>query len=665
MFTSSYEDLRLLLLRNTAVETMAHVGPRAFDEVQGEKVNTTAFVLQQATFVDARNNRFGTYFRLVKEPDADAKKASFEQALDRRRRGVSDPRVYEYRQGDFAAIPGSPWVYWITPNLRALFQNLPKLEDVGQPTQGLATADNFRFLRYWWEVGIGRVGFGCQSTEETETRPERWYPHLKGGTFQRWYGNQEYIINYGRNGYELKAWADPLYGNSGWSRIIKSTEYYFRTGVTWSRNAGNRTTFRIVEGGFVVDVNGSLIPEPRRSPRQLLGLLNSTFCLFTKRLLNPTISFQVGDLRKLPIPSPNSDALETAVDNAIVVAKAASSEDETTYDFQSPICWPDGTTLITARNAQLAELKGQIDEQVFRLYGISDEDRKAIESELATPIENTESEDDSVADVDTEQLSLESSLSMQDLASQWIRYAVGVALGRFQPGIGAALGCGRFGPEVAARLRDLTDQAGIMVLENGHPDDLALRVLDILAAIHREAEMECIVQAAAESSAQLRDAIADYLAGEFFRDHVRRYRKRPIYWLIQSPRKNFSIYLFHEKPTPDTLSLLRGKRYVGGWTNRLRQEQNALSAAVLRGDRGARAKAGKTAELLDELQEFDRRLEAATRVHAKDKDGRDVMVRWEPELDDGVYINAAPLHELLPAWREVNPKEAWQELAAG
>ncbi len=195
MFTSTFESLRVFLLSGTCIEAMAHIGPRGFAEVTGEKVNTTAFVLRREQLEVDRREAHGVYLRLIKEPDAEGKRTAFEQALGRRREGQPDPRVYECRQGDFAAIPGSPWVYWISKQIRKLFQSLPSLEDVAKPRQGLATADNFRFLRYWWEPGQSQIAFGCTDRTEAETRPERWYPHLKGGGFQRWYGNQEFVIN--------------------------------------------------------------------------------------------------------------------------------------------------------------------------------------------------------------------------------------------------------------------------------------------------------------------------------------------------------------------------------------------------------------------------------------------------------------------------------------
>lgn len=399
-----------------------------------------------------------------------------------------------------------------------------------------------------------------------------------------------------------------------------------------------------------------------------MGYLNSSVAFFCLRLINPTVNYQAGDVSKLPLPRVASAQLRNLVHKAIATATIDGSEDETTYNYVSPSIWPDGLGIVKSRREELAALEREIDEEVFRLYALSSEDRKAVEVELTEPEGIVDSrndiheEDSPGSDSEDEE---DIPLSTKELAARWIGYVTGVALGRFNPGIAGALGCGHFSANVSARLRDLADKDGMMVLEEGHPDDLGRRVIDILSAIYGDAESEKIVRVTTGSVAPLRDAVDAYLSGDFFRDHVKRYRKRPIYWLIQSPKKNYSVYLFHEKATLDTLSLLRGNRYLGGRLNRLQQEQASLRAAVLKGDRGAARKAGLVAEQIEELQEFDRRIEAATQVSVKDRDGHDVTARWEPELDDGVYINAAPLHELLPSWRDVNPKKAWQELIAG
>lgn len=660
MFISSYEDLRQLLVSSIAIETMAHVGPRAFDEVQGGKVNTTAFVLRRERTGEIRRDSVGVYFRLVKEPDAEAKRVAFEQALDRRNQNEPDSRVCEYHQGDFAAIPGSPWVYWIMRTLRQLFVELPKLEHYAKPCVGINTNDNVRFLRRWWELGTERVRRRCNNREDARSSGNRWFPYMKGGESKPWWGNQELIVNWKDDGEEIKAWAVIRNDGQHWSRYVRSIDKMFRRGVTWTDVTGGRFAARLSPGGFVFDVKGSSA-FPEDIPL-VLGLLNSSFANYTLNLINPTASYQVGDLARLPVPTHCSGPLRNLVEEAVLIAKTDSESDESAYDFIAPVNWTNGIESVRLRHGRLSQIKCELDHEVYRLYQISDEDRQVIEDELASP---KESEDGGDADSEAVDVTVQGSIARSALAAQWMQYAVGIALSRFHPGVAGALGSGSFEPVIAATLRDLSDKDGILVLEEGHPSDLARRALDVLSAICGDDETERIVRAATESTEPLRTAVETYLAGEFFRDHVRRYRKRPVYWLIQSPKKSYSLYLFHEKATADTLSLLRGNRYLGGRINRLQQEQTNLRAAIARGDRGASTKAGRIAELLEELQEFDRRLEAATRVSAKDKHDHDVTVRWEPELDDGVYINAAPLHELLPSWRDVNPKKAWQELAEG
>jgi len=199
---------------------MIHPGPHAFAEIGGEKVNTTLYILRREPDASRRANSIGVYFRLVRELDAEAKQHGFERAIAALRSGNAAPAVYRYRQGDFAAIHGSPWVYWIKPSLRQLFLTLPKLGEVGKPRQGLATADNFRFLRYWWEVGTNRIGFGCIDAESAKATNKRWFPYMKGGSFRRWWGNQEYVLNWEQDGKEIKTWAGSLYNGSHWTRII-------------------------------------------------------------------------------------------------------------------------------------------------------------------------------------------------------------------------------------------------------------------------------------------------------------------------------------------------------------------------------------------------------------------------------------------------------------
>jgi len=381
MFISSYENLRTWLRDRVAIETMPHTGPRAFAEVTGEKVNTTLLVVRREGREGVRGEAVGTYFRLVKEPDAEAKRTRFEQAVAHLQSGQPDPLAYHYRQADFDAIPGSPWVYWITPGLRRVFQTLPKLGEVAQPRQGLATADNFRFLRFWWEVGTPRIAFGCQGAAEAQATGRRWFPYMKGGSFRRWYGNQEYTVNWHKDGAEIKCLG--IEAGRTASRP-QNTDYYFRRGVTWTALSARGLSARIMPCGFIIGHKGpGIFGESSAGLANVLGILGSRTAEALLLITSPTIMFEIGQLANLPVPEASSDTLREQLERAIELAKADSREDESTWDFIAPPAWPDGLAQVEVRHAQLAEIERQIDEEVYRLYGISDEDRRAIEAELA------------------------------------------------------------------------------------------------------------------------------------------------------------------------------------------------------------------------------------------------------------------------------------------
>ncbi len=674
MFISSFEDLRALLLGNTVIETMAHVGPRTFADVQGEKVNTTAYVLRREGFKSARQQAAGVYLRLVKEPDAEAKRLGFEQALERRKSDQSDPRVYVCRQEKFFAIPGSPWVYWITDSLRNLFITLPKLESVADPKIGMRTGDNGRFIRFWWEPGLSRIG-RCLADAETAAKTGlNWFPYMKGGGFRRWYGNQDYVVPWKNNGAEIKENTRQNYpqlgDNLGWK--ISNETCYFRRGITYSYLTGGTFCARLSPGGFIFDVAGSsLFPK---DVSLVLAVLNSSFALYALKLINPTVNFQVGDVARLPVPNRVSDRSRDLVDRAIALAKVDSEEEETTYDFIAPPLWVGGAAAVDERHRQLNEIEREIDEEVFRLYEISQDDRRAIELELSSAPDTSEDlEHDERGSEPEQEPSTELNLIPEELAARWLSYAVGVALGRFRPGVSGAVGRGKFEPPVATRLRDLTAPDAFMVLEEGHPLDLARSVLEVLNLLYGDAETERVVRIATRGNGSLRQAIEGYLLGTFFKDHVKRYRKRPVYWLLQSPNRGYSVYFFHERATENTLSLLQGRKYLGGRIHRVETDlQNAKKMEAGTTDRdktGWTKKARDLAELLDDLRAFDQRITAANNFSITNRDGRPQIVRWQPEFDDGVLLNAAPLHELTPAWKRVDAKldltKAWKDMEKG
>jgi len=654
MFISSHEKLREDISTQAAIESGCHLGPRSEFEISNPNAQGfVAFVCRKGSaevrLYNPDESWYGTWYRLMKA-EGEEKKDLFEKQLAGKAEGV-----YIYQQADFNSIPGSPWVYWITPGLRRLFVELPKLGEIAQPRQGLATADNFRFLRFWWEVGDERIGFGCKNKEEAQASGKAWLPYMKGGSFWRWYGNQEYVVNWAGDGSEIKNIG--LESGRVASRP-QNTDFYFRRGVTWTDLTSGRFSARLSPGGFIFDVAGSSVfPE---DISLVIAAMNATISQFMLKIINPTVHVQVGDLARLPIPTESSIQLEDLVDRAISLTMKDAAEDETTFDFIAPpwsASLDDTLAEIWLREDALKDVEQAIDEEVYRLYNIGDEDRGAIEAELAEPIAEgggaeTEDEPDYIDD--------------EELSLRWISYAIGIVMGRFKPGINGELGCGRFPKDVSARLRALADADGVATLDEGHQDDLARKVWEALEIMLGEAGASEVVETALEEG-NPETLLRRYLAKDFFKRHLQQYRKRPVYWLLESPERSYSVYVFHERATRDTLPLIMGSRYVAGKINYLQNRMEGIQEEM----KSSQGKKRKDLEKMLEQREkmvldvevFEAAIRRVLEQKNERKDGSDETVGWAPEIDDGVILNLAPLNELMPSWKE--PDKFWQELAEG
>ena len=656
MFISSFDKLRQLLRRHVAIETLVHTGLGTF---YGAVVDAAFYVLRKEENKEIRDNFIGTYFRLVKEPDGESKRRRFELALRRLRAGEHDSIVFHYRQADFDAIPGSPWVYWIIGGLVQIFKEYKKLDEIAQPKMGMGTRNNFRFLRFWWEIGLKHVNRNCSCISESIKSGSKWFPYMKGGSFKKWYGNQNYCVNYFKGGVELKEEQIQKYpylsGNTRW--IVPNENFYFRRGVTWTDLTSGRFSARLSPGGFIFDVKGSSA-FPDDIPL-VLGLLNSSFAQYALTLINPTVSFQVGDIARLPIPEASSPVLTELVEKAIELAKMDSIEDETTYDFIAPPHWKTGIDDVTKRREELEEIERKIDDEVYRLYNISEEDRKAIEAELSetpalcgedeNPADNTTSSKESEAIED-------SIITPKELAFMWVSYAIGIVMGRFVPGMDGALGRGNFSKEVAEKLRAFAVPDGIAVMDDGHPEDLPRKVFDALCIMLGEEEAQKVIRKLTGNDNHSESALRQYLERTFFKEHIKQYRKRPVYWLLQSPKKKYGVWVFHEKMTKDTLFKIKTE-YVIPKINLLEakykelkdkrdREENRLKLHIKR-------EIDSVIDILDDVREFLKRIE-----YILEKRG------YTPHIDDGVLLNMAPLWELIPSWQK-EPKKAWEALERG
>lgn len=615
MFTCGYAPLRALVRRQARVEALLHLGPGLFEVGNPGTLQTAAWVLARGAPERAGDEEAGLALRLVGPQGGAAKRALCAEALGRLRAGAEHPLALRFRPADFDAIPGAPWVYWAAPGLRRLFAELPRLEQLAPPRQGLATADNARFLRRWWEVGLGAVERGAADRAQALASGRRWFPYMKGGACRRWWGNQEFVVNWQRDGAEIRALGQEQ-GRA--AARAQNTGFYFRPGVTYTFLSQSTFSARLSPGGFVFDVAGSsLFPEDRAL---VLALLNSRLAAHLLRLISPTVNFQVGDLARLPVPHGASPLLHSLVERAVDLARAEDAEQETCYDFVAPPAWPGGLNAAAARRAELEQVERALDAEVERLYGIGEAERAALRAEPGAdrPAGRQEPDGECAAP-----------LTRAELARRWVSYAVGLVLGRFCPGEGH--GRGRCDSEQAAQLRALSLPEGIGLIAPGQPGDLCARVEQALALLVGP-DAPALLRAAAGGR-----PLASYLAGAFFREHLRLHRQRPVYWLVQSPRRRYSLLLFQGRLHAGSLALLLGLL------------QGALDE--LRDDRGGR---------LEDVAA----LAAAVRAALHQTDQRGAPAGWRPEPDDGVLLNLAPLHALIPAWPAA-PLAAWQALERG
>lgn len=312
MFLSSYEKLREKLASKNFVN-MAHLGARAFDEIGGEVVQTTTFVHENTYEKDY----FGVYVRLVDIAGEHEKENMFLNGENR----------YTAKQENFSKIPSAPVAYWVSENFINIFCN-KKLGDYGKTCQGLATGDNNRFLRLWYECDYTNVFWNCRSHEESYRSLFKWYPCTKGGSFRRWYGNIEYVVNWYQDGYEIKKFK---------GSVIRNIDFYFKKAYTWSTISSGKFSMRYAPVGSIFESKGSKCFIEDKSFNYVLGLLNTCVTQEILSVLAPTLDYHEGPVSKIPIKFPyiNSDfqQVHDIVEENIKISKIDWDSFETSWDF--------------------------------------------------------------------------------------------------------------------------------------------------------------------------------------------------------------------------------------------------------------------------------------------------------------------------------------------
>ncbi|WP_442918261.1 BREX-1 system adenine-specific DNA-methyltransferase PglX [Levilactobacillus sp. HBUAS67566] len=322
MFLSSFEKLRQVLKNDTLIN-MAHLGTRAFEEIGGEVVQSTTFVFKHQT----NDNYIGTYERLVEFDSQQRKEDAYLDAV----KNENVDYLYRTNQANFAKIPGSPIAYWASKSLIHDFEVGTRMDKLVTPKQGLATANNNRFLREWYEVKYQNIKFDAKSLQDAEESRMKWFPYNKGGSYRKWYGNYDYVVNWQDNGKEIRNFTDA----KGKVRSRpQNTDYYFREAITWSDITSGHFSIRIRESGSIHDVTGmSAFSSSNSDLISVLGLMNSPVGNYIFKLLNPTIHLQVGNFNNFPIVRTPNRRIVEFVTQLIHLSKIDWNSFENSWSF--------------------------------------------------------------------------------------------------------------------------------------------------------------------------------------------------------------------------------------------------------------------------------------------------------------------------------------------
>ena len=656
MFLSSFDQMRNAIFRSAPIASLVHNGRG----VWGSDFGSCSYVLMRSSPRSVK----GRFIRLF---DKQGSVASNEE-LERR---FFTNSHFTTSNIEFKKIPGSPVAYWVSERVRSVFEEgtlLGKLVDV---RQGLATADNDQFLRRWHEVDHGKCAYGCESRDAAAQSGKTWFPYNKGGEFRKWYGNQDYLVNWENDGRAIRAFGTD---NGGRARSrAQNTEFYFLPSVTWSFINSSYFGVRYSDAGAVFDVQGSSAFPSERDYLWVTGFLCSKQVYEFMRVMNPTLSFQVGNVVALPVlrePIHNHQSeIEKVVKSLILHTRADWNAYERSWDFESlPILMAssDATPTLESSYTAWAGLNRETIAEVKRLeeennhlfidaYGLRDELTLDVPIEQITLTVNpayryggklTEEEQWTRFRQDT----------MKELGS----YAIGCMMGRYSLGAPGLIYAhsGNVGFDANRYTTFPADSDGIVPLTDSEwfDDDAAHRLIEFISVAWDKAHLEDNLSFLADNlsprkNESSRETLRRYLCDSFFKDHLQTYKKRPIYWLFSSGKqKAFQCLVYLHHYNEGTLARMRTEYVIplqGMLTSRVRRLEGDIVAAVSTAHRKRLEKERETlVKQQPELREFDEKLR-----HYADQ-------RISLDLDDGVKVNYARFGDLLAEVKTVTGAKA-------
>ena len=621
MFLSSFEKLRAKLQLIDTVN-MAHLGARGFDEIGGEVVQTTSFVMRSSHTKGYK----GTYCRLI---DGDREKAKAEMF-------VSGENRYVAEQDNFSKIPGSPVAYWVSKNSRNAFKE-KKLTDLGYSFQGIITGDVNKHLRLWYEVMYRKILMN-ENDYNVLSSTNAYFPYIKGGSFRKWNGNYEYIIDWKDNGANLVR-----------SRT-ENRDMFLKKGITWSLIATQNFSFRYFSNGFLCDVSGSsYYPYDEKSILFILAFLNSKVAEQLIKIINPTINLNIKDVLSVPLLIKEAAIVSEISERCVDLSNGDWDSFETSWDFaEHPLVkWSRqlrdatsiGATMAYFYNGERPEVSCPV-ELCYMLWQGECNDRfaklKANEEELNRIfIDIYGLQDELTPEVEDKDVTVRRADLGRDIRSL-ISYAVGCIFGRYsldKPGL--AYAGGDWNPDQYHTFLPDADNVIPITDEEYFTDDLTglfvAWVKKVFGADSLEDNLAFIAKALGTKGTSPRAVIRNYFLNGFYADHVKIYQKRPIYWLYDSGKQNgFKALIYMHRYNADTSGLVRADylyKMEQVYESEIARMDDAIAHGASREVAQATKRKEKLVKQLKECKDYDDRL------------GHIALAQIAIDLDDGVKLN--------------------------
>lgn len=675
MFLSSFEELRKNLIEKKQIESLLQIGYG----VIGIAFGTTVFCLKNRIPTEIKGNYFRMFDKISQNIQTEDCATLFRLAVKNKEfkynfddysssEGISEdlksnPAGKQIRfttnQKDFEKIPGSPIAYWVSERVREIFATSEKISTISEPKSGIMTGNDEVFLRLWHEVEGKKSYYEPKSSEDILKTHKKWFPLSKGGTFRKWFGNLEHVINLENMGLDI------IKSNGNYR--LRDSKYYFQNSISWSRISSGKISFRNQYKVLFSDAGPSIFPLESDS-NYIISFLNSNMSTEMIGLINPTLNYQVSDIGSLPLVFPKLESekkqINQIVNSNIQIAKQEWDSRETSWDFEK-LGLVEGSSLSDGYNKYCEYWKEQFftmhrnEEELNRMfidiYELSDEMDEKVELTDITLLKKE-------ADIVDGELVF----NKEELVKQFLSYVVGCIMGRYsidKPGLIIANsddvmkvennkivieGTDEDIRHEIENPRFIPDAHGIVpvVREDAFENDIVKRVIEFVKAVYGENTLEENLNFIAEAlgkknSEDAKDVIRKYFIKDFYKDHLQRYKKRPIYWMMNSGKKDaFSTLIYLHRYEENSIGRVRAD-YLLPYQEILDNQRAYYER--LSSDESTTPKDKKDAD--KRLKELDAELKELKDYANEVKHIADQKISLD--LDDGVKLNYEKFGKIL------------------